>query len=202
MPKYRVPFLHEGASMSSYTTHISRQTCTPDRHGEDPCPDRRPHRRGFCRRPAADSRRGQAQPSSKPPTGARNSPAVRPSSSASAARSSPRAPRPGCGTPASRPRRSKAASRAGRRPSCRWCRASKLPAARRAGPHRLGDAGAAEDRPHRLPLADPPLRRSERGVPVRGAVRGRSRSASASAPRPSTSRTCSGAIAASSAPST
>ena len=27
-----------------------------------PCPDRRAHRRGFCRRPAADSRRGQAQP--------------------------------------------------------------------------------------------------------------------------------------------
>ena len=49
--------------------------------------------------------------------------------------------------------------------------AAKLPRARREGPHRLGHPRAAEDRPHRLPLADPPLRRSERGVPVRGAVR-------------------------------
>ena len=38
--------------------------------------------------------------------------------------------------------------------------ASKLPRARRAGPHRLGHPRAAEDRPHRLPLADPALRRS------------------------------------------
>ena len=45
--------------------------------------------------------------------------------------------------------------------------AEKLPAARREGPHRLGHPRAAEDRPHRLPLADPPLRRSERRVPVR-----------------------------------
>ena len=41
---------------------ISRQTGAADRHRQHPCPDRRPHRRGFCRRPAADSRRGQAQP--------------------------------------------------------------------------------------------------------------------------------------------
>ena len=80
--------------------------------------------------------------------------------------------------------------------------ASKLPPRDAQGPHRLGDAGAAEDRPHRLPLADPPLRRSERGVPVRRAVRsGRGRRALQRHAR-STSRTCSGATAASSAPST
>ena len=48
-------------------------------------------------------------------------------------------------------------------------------AARRAGAHRLGDPRAAEDRPDRLPLADPPLRRPRRRVPVRGAGRGRGR---------------------------
>ena len=48
----------------------------------------------------------------------------------------------------------------------------QAPAARREGPHRVGDARAAQGRPHRLPLADPALRRSRRGVPVRGAVRG------------------------------
>ena len=30
-----------------------------------------------------------------------------------------------------------------------------------AGPHRLGDPRPAEDRPHRLPMADPPLHRSD-----------------------------------------
>ena len=50
--------------------------------------------------------------------------------------------------------------------------ASKAAAARRRGPHGLGDARAAEDRPHRLPLADPPLRRSAARFPLRGAVRG------------------------------
>ena len=79
---------------------------------------------------------------------------------------------------------------------------AKLPPRDAQGPHRLGDARAAEDRPHRLPLADPPLRRSGRGVPVRGAVRGaRGRRALRRRAR-STSRTCSGATAASSAPST
>ena len=48
----------------------------------------------------------------------------------------------------------------------------QAPAARREGPHRVGDARPAQGRPHRLPLADPPLRRSRRGVPVRGAVGG------------------------------
>ena len=53
--------------------------------------------------------------------------------------------------------------------------ARKLPPRDAAGPHGLGHARAAEDRPHRLPLADPPLRRSRRRVPVRGAGRGRGR---------------------------
>ena len=53
----------------------------------------------------------------------------------------------------------------------RWCPTDKLPAPRSTGPNGLGDARAAEDRPHRLPLADPPLRRSGRRVPVRCAAR-------------------------------
>ena len=64
---------------------ISGQACPTDRHGEYACPDRRAHRRGFCRRPAADSRRGQAQPSGCRRLGRRVLPDVRPSSSACAA---------------------------------------------------------------------------------------------------------------------
>ena len=80
--------------------------------------------------------------------------------------------------------------------------AAKLPQRRQAGPHRLGNPRPAQDRPHRLPLADPPLRRSRCGVSVRGSARGgRGRRALRRA-RPSTSKTCSGATAASSAPST
>ena len=41
--------------------------------------------------------------------------------------------------------------------------------ARRPWPHRLGDARAAEDRPHRLPLADPPLHRSRGRLSLRRA---------------------------------
>ena len=47
--------------------------------------------------------------------------------------------------------------------------AAKLPPRDGRGSHGLGDAGTAQDRPHRLPVADPPLRRSRGGVPVRGA---------------------------------
>ncbi len=81
-------------------------------------------------------------------------------------------------------------------------RTAKLPPRDRAGPHRLGDARAAQGRSHRLPVADPPLRRPERRLPVRGAVRGARPSPSASPPRPSTSTACSGATAATRAPST
>ena len=79
-----------------------------------------------------------------------------------------------------------------------------LPPRDAAGAHALGHARAAEDRPHRLPLADPPLRRSGRGLPVRRAGRGGRRSPSASAPTPFDieGEASSGAIAASSAPST
>ena len=73
--------------------------------------------------------------------------------------------------PTSKPSRSKAASKAGRRPTCPWCCIETAPA-QRTGAHRLGDARAAEDRPHRLSLADPAVHRSERGVSVRGAVGG------------------------------
>ena len=81
-------------------------------------------------------------------------------------------------------------------------RTDKLPPRDEQGPHGLGDARAAQGRPHRLSLADPPLRRSQRGVPVRRCRRRSRPSPSASMPRPSTSRACSGAIAARPAPST
>ena len=107
--------------------------------------------------------------------GRARTPAARSSSSARRARSSARAPPPGCAMSGVRAEsleggfdglgRGRPAAGAGRQAA----------APRRAGPHRLGDARAAEDRPHRLPLADPPLRRSRRGVPVRRAVRGAGR---------------------------
>ena len=80
--------------------------------------------------------------------------------------------------------------------------ASKLPPRNRQGRTVVGDARAAEDRPHRLPVADPALCRSRRAVPVRRAFGSRRRSPSNSAARPSISKGCSGAIAARPAPST
>ena len=65
MPKYRVPFILRGRNHVILHHDISRQAFTIDRNGEHAGPDRRPHRRGFCRRPAADSRRDQAQPSGR-----------------------------------------------------------------------------------------------------------------------------------------
>ena len=193
---------HEGAFMSSFTTispdKLARLIGTANtpvlidvRTDED-----------FAADPRLIPGAVRRKPPGRPPTGAENFRAAPPSWSASAAEAFARAPRPGCDMPELRPKRWRAASKPGRPPSCRWCRRDKLPAARRAGPHRLGHARAAEDRPHRLPLADPPVRRSERGVPVRGARRGGRRSASVSTPHRSTSKTCSGAIAANSAPST
>ena len=67
--------------------------------------------------------------------------------------------------------------------------------------HRLGHPRTAEGRSHRLSLADPPFRRSPRRVPVRRTRRGRRPSRSGSARRRSTSKACSGAIAARPAPS-
>ena len=45
----------------------------------------------------------------------------------------------------------------------------------RARPHGLGNAITAQDRPHRVPVADPPLHRSQRGIPVRRGSRSPSR---------------------------
>ena len=103
-------------------------------------------------------------------TGAANSPAV-PRSSLPARRKA-RAGHGGLAPPARRAGRD-----AGRRVrgleggKAAAARHPQAAAARRQGTHRLGDAGPAEGRPHRLPLADPPLRRSQRGVPVCRAVR-------------------------------
>ena len=48
-------------------------------------------------------------------------------------------------------------------------------AARRQGPHGMGDAQPAQGRPHRLPLADPALHRSQCGISLRPAVGGHGR---------------------------
>ena len=50
----------------------------------------------------------------------------------------------------------------------------------------LGDARAAEDRPHRVPVAGAPLRRSVGDVPLRAAARTCSRTRRRTAPRPTT----------------
>ena len=203
MPKYRVPFLLARAHPCHPITTIS-----PDKLarliGTAHCPaliDVRTDE-DFAADPRLIPGAIRRSHQRRRRLGRQNSPDVRPSSSASAARSSAQ------GT-AAWLRHADVAAESLEGGFEGW-KEAKLPlvprveaaAARRAGPHRLGDARAAEDRPHRLPLADPPLRRSARGVPVRGAVRGRRASPSASTPRRSTSRTCSGAIAASSAPST
>ena len=72
----------------------------------------------------------------------------------------------------------------------------QAPAARRAGPHRVGDARAAQGRPHRLPVADPPLRRSRAPCSCSWRRRRSRPWPSASRRRRSTSTACSGAIAA------
>ena len=79
---------------------------------------------------------------------------------------------------------------------------AKMPPLDKQRTHGLGHARTAEGRSHRLPLADPPLRRSARGVPVRRSRGGATPSPSASPPRRSTSRACSGATAARPARST
>ena len=79
--------------------------------------------------------------------------------------------------------------------------AKKAAPARCARAHGLGHPGAAENRSHRLSLADPPLRRSRRRLPVRRAV-GSQPSRNVSAARRSTSKASSGVIAARPAPST
>ena len=61
---------------------------------------------------------------------------------------------------------------------------------------RLGDARAAEDRSHRLSLADPPLHRSARGLPFRAGRLGRRTSPRSWARSRSTSRACTIRIAA------
>ena len=173
MPKYRVPFLSTRAHPCHPTQTISadklaRLIGTANapalidvRTDED-----------FAADPRLIPGAVRRKPSRLPPTGARNSPAVRPSSSACAAQKLAQ------GT-AAWLRHADVAAETLEGGFEGW-KAAKLPLVPRRklpprdaqGPHGLGDAGAAEDRPHRLPLADPPLRRSERGVPVRGAVRG------------------------------
>ena len=127
MPKYRVPFLHEGAAMSSYTTispdKLARLIGTANapalidvRTDEDFAADPRliPGAVRRSHQDAADWGGEFAGSSAIVVCHARR-------------RSSRRAPRPGCGMPTSPPKRWKAALKAGRKPSCRWCHASKLP---------------------------------------------------------------------------
>ena len=79
-----------------------------------------------------------------------------------------------------------------------------LPPRDAARPHGLGDPRPAQDRPDRLPLADPALRRPDRGLPLRraGRSRGRRRALRRDALRHRGRGRCSGATAASSAAST
>ena len=159
-------------------------------------------RRGFCRRSRASFRARSAAPTRLSRTGAASSTGRRGDHHLPArAASSAMAPPPGCAISAWRPRILEGGFEAWQTAGYPLLQPSRAPAARCQGPHRLGHPRAAEDRPHRLPLADPPLRRSA----TRSSSswrRSRSRwSASASAPRPSISRTRSGAIAASNAPS-
>ena len=108
--------------MSSFTTISPDKLARLIGTANTPCPDRRPHRRGFCRRSAADSRRGPAQPPASRRLGRgilrtfghRRLPA-RPE-----ARRGHRGLAATCS--ASRPKRLRTASRAGRPPSCHWCR--------------------------------------------------------------------------------
>ena len=179
---------------------ISRQAFTIDRHGAHACPDRRSHRRGFRRRPAADPRRNQAQAIRMPPTGARNFPAAQPSSSACAGQSSRRARRPGCGMPMLRPRALEGGFEG-------W-KEAKLPLVPAKLPPRDAQGRTVwvtRARPKIDRIACPWLIRrfvDPNAVFLFVAPPRWSRSASASTPPRSTSRTCSGATAANSAPST
>ena len=172
MPKYRVPFLLRGRSHVILHHDISRQAFTTDRHGAHACPDRRSHRRGFRRRPAADSRRHQAQPSGCRRLERQIFRQLSHRRLHARAQSSRRARPPGCGMPMLPPETLEGGFEGWKEAKLPLVNASKLPPRDAQGPHRLGDPGAAEDRSHRLPVADPPLRRSDRGVSVRGAVRG------------------------------
>ncbi len=188
--------------MSSSQHYFRRQARTSDRHAARAGAHRRAHRRGFCRRSAAHP--GFA-PAARMPTSpdwaARSAATTRSSICQKRPEAEPRAWPPGCGMPASRPTCSKAASKPGARPAAAGA-AGEAAAARRARPHRLGDALAAEGRPHRLPVADPPLRRSAARSSCSSRRPRWRRWPSASTRRRSTSRACSGAIAASAAPST
>ena len=73
---------------------------------------------------------------------------------------SAKASAPGCGIKALRPKRSKAALLPGARMGHLLVPAEQSAGTRCPGPHGLGDAGTAEDRAHRLPVADPPFHRS------------------------------------------
>ena len=202
MPKYRVPFSLRGRSHVILHHDISRQAFPPDRHGEHACADRRPHRRGFRRRPAADSRRGQAPPRGRRRLGRASSPAARPSSSASTAQKLAQ------GT-AAWLRHADVAAETLEGGFEGW-KAAKLPLVPAAKlPPRDAQGRTVwvtRARPKIDRIACPWLIRRfvdpERGVPVRGAVRGDRGRRALRRRCPSTSRTCSGAIAASSAPST
>ena len=173
--------------------------------GTPKCPaiDRCPHRGGFRRRPAADPRLG-------PPLLRRSSRDMGAGPRRQAGRRRlPEGPEAQRGGRRLAPPRRRRGRRARGRVHAAWAEAGlplvaadRLPPPRCRGPHGLGDARPAQGRPHRLSLADPALRRSRGGLPVRRAVGGGARSPSASAPRPSTSRACSGATAARPAPST
>ena len=198
MPKHRVLLSQRGRS------HVVAQRYLADKLarliGRPNCPSLIDVRtdEDFAADPRLIPGRGAALPPRGRRMGARNSPAAPPSS---ICQKGPKLSQGvaawlrHAGVPADVARRR--LRWAGRRPACRWCPLAKLPPRDAQGPHRLGHALAAEGRPHRLPLADPPLRRSERRVPVRRAGRGagRRRALRRDAVR-HRGETCSGATAA------
>ena len=196
-PKYRVQHSsRSGRAMPPHTitpAQLARLVGLPDaRHYRRA--DRRRSRRGS---PDA-ARRGPPRTSAGDDLGLPS--AGTPWSSASGARSSARAWPPGCGMRASRPSPLRAGSRPGSRRAA-LVRPDQVPPAT-AGPHGLGHARAPQGGPHRLPLADPALRRPGGRVPLRRPARGRGCGRPLRRDALRHRRTCSGAIAASSARST
>ena len=189
--------------MSSFELHLGRKARPPDRHAELP---RRSSTSAPRRTSPSDPRLVPGLGAALAPRRRRIGPGVR--RQPLRRRHLPEGPEAQPGR-----RRLAAARRACRRIRSKaafaaWAAAglplvptTKLPP-RDARGRTVWVTGAAESRPHRLPVADPPLRRSERRVPVRAAGRGDGGRRALRRDALRRRRQCSGATAASAAPST
>ena len=106
------------------------------------------------------------------PTGGRASPDAPSSPSAPRATRGAKASPPGCAQRGARAEILEGGHAAWRAAGLPLVPEDAHPAARRRRRDALGDPGAAEDRPDRLPLADPALRRPRGALPLRRAGRG------------------------------